>query len=94
MVGNGGGLGQMRCSCGSFSMKRQWSRTDLENYLLFGYYGITAERTVLELDALGILWRTVEWRRDLEVLGVMITKGCFLARRDTARESSSFCSMV
>ena len=29
-----GGLGQILCSCGSFSMICQWSRTDLENVFL------------------------------------------------------------
>ena len=48
------GLDQMR-SCGSFSMICQWSRTDLENCLPSGEYGITTGRTVFELDAPGIL---------------------------------------
>ena len=30
----------------------------------------------------------------LEMLGVMLSKGYFLARRDTASELSSFCSRV
>ena len=53
-------------------------------------------RTALELDAPGILWRRVskDWRRALEMLRVMISQEYFLAKRDTARESSSFCSMV
>ena len=53
-------------------------------------------RTALELDAPGILWRRLskDWRRALEMLRVMISKEYFLAKRDTSRESSSFCSMV
>ena len=47
-----GGLGQMLCSCGSFSMIYQWSRTDLENCLPSDEYGFTTGRTDLELDAL------------------------------------------
>ena len=35
-----------------------------------------------------------EWRRALKIMGVMTSKGYFQARRDIARESSSFCSMV
>ena len=36
MVGSDGGLGQMLCSCGSFSMICQWFRADLENCLPSG----------------------------------------------------------
>ena len=49
------GWGQMLCSCGSFSMMCQWSRTDLENCLPSDEYGLTTRRTVMELDALGVL---------------------------------------
>ena len=35
-----------------------------------------------------------EWNRALEMLRVMISKGYFLARKDTVRESSSFCRRV
>ena len=34
------------------------------------------------------------WRRALEMLWVMMSDGYFLARRDTARESSTFCSKL
>ena len=39
-------------------------------------YGVTTWRTILELDALGVLWRMVsrEWRRALEMLRVMLSK--------------------
>ena len=50
-----GGLGQMLCNCGSFSMICQWSCTDLENFLPSHEYEVTVGRTVLELDALGVL---------------------------------------
>ena len=50
-----GGLSQMLCSCGSFSMICQWSRTDLENCLTFDEYGVTTGRKVLELDVFGVL---------------------------------------
>ena len=41
MVGSDGGwgvgrLGQMLCSCGSFSMICQWFHTDLENFIPSG----------------------------------------------------------
>ena len=49
------GLGQMLCSCGSFSMICQWSRIDLENCLPFDEYGVTTGRTDLELDAFRVL---------------------------------------
>ena len=49
------GLGQMLCSCGSFSMICQCSRTDLENCLPSDEYRVTTSREVLELDALGVL---------------------------------------
>ena len=49
------GLGQMLCSCGSFSVMCQWSRTDLENCLLSNEYRVTTGRAVLELDVLGVL---------------------------------------
>ena len=60
----------MLCSCGSFSIMCQWSRTDLENCLPSDEYGVTTGRTVLELDALGVLQRRVsrEWKRGLEML--------------------------
>ena len=48
-------LGQMLCRCGSFSMMCQWFCTDLENCLPSDEYGVTSGRTVLELDALGVL---------------------------------------
>ena len=41
------GLGQMLCSCESFPMMCQWSRTDLENHLPSDEYRVTTERTVL-----------------------------------------------
>ena len=46
-----GGLSQMLCSCGSFSIICQWSRTDLENCLTFHEYGVMTGRTDLEIDA-------------------------------------------
>ena len=50
----------------------------------------------MEPDALVVLLRRMsqEWTRDLEMLQVMTSKGYFLARTDTVRESSSFCSTV
>ena len=82
----------MQCSCGSFSMMCQHSSTDLEKCLPSSEYGVTIGRTVLELDAVGVLWRRVsqEGKRDLEMLRVMISKGYFLVRRDTVRKSSFF----
>ena len=76
----------MLCSCGFFSIKSQLSRTDLENCFSSSQHGVTVGRTILELDALGILWPRMsrEWRRALEILRVMISKGHFLARRDTS----------
>ena len=76
----------MLCSCGFFSIKSQLSRTDLKNCFSSGQHGVTVGRTILELDALGILWPRMsrEWRRALEILRVMISKGHFLARRDTS----------
>ena len=50
-----GELGQMLCSCGSFSMIFQWCRTDLENCLLSDEYGVTTWSTDLELDTFGVL---------------------------------------
>ena len=35
-----------------------------------------------------------EWGRALEKMRVLSSKGYFLARRDTVRESSSFCSIA
>ena len=49
------GLGQILCSCASFSMICQWSGTDLENCLPFDECGVTTGRTDLELDAFGVL---------------------------------------
>ena len=54
-----GVLGQMLCSCGSFSMICQWSRTNLVNCLPSEEYEVTTGRTDLELDAFGVLWRRV-----------------------------------
>ena len=45
----------MVCGYGSFSMISQWSRTDLENFIPSDEYVATTGRTVLELDALGVL---------------------------------------
>ena len=61
-----------------------------------GEYGVTTGKRVLELDPLGVLWRSVsrELRRALEMLRVIISKGYFLARRDIVRESISFCNVV
>ena len=72
----------------------QWFCTNRENCLAFGEYGVTIRRTFLGFAALGNLWRKVpwEWRRALEMLRVMISKGYCLARRDTARELSFFRS--
>ena len=91
-----GRFGQMLCSCGSFSMICQLSRTDLENCLPFNEYGVTTGMADLGLDAFGVLWRRVsrEWRRALDMLQVITSKGYFLARRDIVRELSSFCSML
>ena len=50
-----GGLGQIQCSSGSFSMICQWFRTDLENCPLSDEYGVTTGRTDLELDTFGVL---------------------------------------
>ena len=50
-----GGLVQILCSCRSFSMICQWSRTDLENCLPSDEYGVTTGRTGLGLDAFGVL---------------------------------------
>ena len=50
-----GGLGQMLCSCGSFSIICQWSHTDLENFLPSHEYEDTTGRKDLELDAFGVL---------------------------------------
>ena len=60
----------MLCSCGSFSIMCQWSHTDLENCLPSDEYGVTTGRSVLELDALGVLQRRVsrEWKRGLGML--------------------------
>ena len=73
-----------------------WSCTDLENCLPSDEYGVTTGRTDMELDAFGVLWRRVsrEWRRALEILRVITYNGYFLARRDTVRKSSSFCSTL
>ena len=49
------GLGQILCSCGSFSMICQWSRTDLENCLPSDEYGVTTGTTNLGLDAFRVL---------------------------------------
>ena len=102
MVGSDGdgwrgrGLDQTLCNCGSFSMICQWSCTDLEYCLRSAEYGVTTGRTVLELDALEVLWRRMswEWKKALEMLRVMVPKGYFLGRRDTVKELSSFCSVV
>ena len=53
-------------------------------------------RTDLELDSFRVLQRRVlqEWRRALEMMRLMTSKGYFLARRDIVRESSSVCSML
>ena len=74
----------------------QWSRTDLENCLPSDEYGVTTGMADLGLDAFGFLWRRVsrEWRRALDMLQVIISKGYFLARRDIVRELNSFCSML
>ena len=89
-------LGQVLCSSGLFSMIYHRSCTNLEKCLPFGEYGVTIGRIVLELDARRVLSRRMarEWRRALKMLRVIISKGYFLARRDTVRESSSFCSSV
>ena len=50
-----GGLGQMLCSCGSFSVICQWFRTNMENYLPSDEYRVTTGRTHLELDAFEVL---------------------------------------
>ena len=91
-----GWLDQTFCSSESFSMICQRFRTDWEKCLPSGEYGVMIGRTLLGLAVLGGLWRRVsrEWRRALEMLRVMISKGYCLVRRDIARESSSFCSRV
>ena len=48
-------LGQMLCSCGSFSMICQWFRTDLGNCLPSDEFGVKTGRRDLELDAFGVL---------------------------------------
>ena len=53
--GEGEGLGQMLCSCRSFSTICQWSRTDLENCLPSNEYGVMTGGTDLELYAFGVL---------------------------------------
>ena len=50
-----GGLGQMLCSCGSFSMICQWFRTDLVSCFLSDEYRVMTGRTDLELDVFGVL---------------------------------------
>ena len=50
-----GGLVQILCSSGSFSMICQWSCTDLENCLPSDEYGVTTGRPDLGLDAFGVL---------------------------------------
>ena len=66
----------MLCSCVIFNNICQQSCTDLEKFLPSGKCSITIGRTVLELNALGVLWRRVsrEWRRVLEIFQVMISK--------------------
>ena len=73
-----------------------WLGENVLGCLLSNEYRVTAGRTVLKLDALGVLLRRVsrEWRRALEMLQVMISKGYVLARTGTLGEWSSFCSMV
>ena len=73
-----------------------WLGENVLGCLLSNEYRVTVGRTVLKLDALGVLLRRVsrEWRRALEMLQVMISKGYVLARRGTLGEWSSFCSMV
>ena len=58
-----------------------------EKCLPSGEYRVTIGRNVLWLTALE-LWKRVsrEWRGDLEMLRVMISKGYCLASRDAARE--------
>ena len=89
-----GWLSQMFRSCGSFSIICQRLCANWEKCLPSGEYGVTIGRNDLGLTALEELWKRVsrEWRRDLEMLRVMISKGYCLASRDAARESSSFCS--
>ena len=62
----------MECSCGSFSMICQQACNDLEKCLTSGKKGVTIGSTVLELEALGFLWRRVsqERRRALEMFSV------------------------
>ena len=75
-------------------MRCHWSRTDWEKFLPSTEYGVMIERTVVGPDALVGSWRRVSqgWRRSLEMLLVMMSNEYFLARRDIARELSSFCS--
>ena len=89
-----GWLDQMFCSCGSFSMICQHFYADWEKCLPFVEYGVTIGRTVLGLAAVGGLYRRAlrEWRIALEMLRVMTSNRYCLARRDIARELSSFCS--
>ena len=57
---------------------------------------MTIGRTVVGPDASVVLWRRLsrEWRRALEMLWAMTSSGYFLAKRDIARKSSSFCSKL
>ena len=70
--------------------------TNWEKCLPFGEYRVTIGITVLGIAVLGNLWSSVsrDRRRALKMLRVMISKGCYLARRDVPIESSSFCSRV
>ena len=69
---------------------------DWEKYLPSVEYGVIIGRTVLELYALGGLLRrmSLRWRKTLERLWGMISKGYCLAREDVMRKLNSFCIRV
>ena len=58
-----GKLGQLVCSCLSFSMICQWSHTNLGTFLPSDGYGVATGRTVLGLDVFEVMWRKVSQKR-------------------------------
>ena len=88
-----GGLDQMLCSWGSFSIICHRSCTDLEKIL-------PSKEDGWQLG--GLLWDLMPWWYHgegryggaLEMFWVMTSSGYFLQSRDIARESSSSCSKL